>query len=152
MLPCPLTRLRRSLTAFLSNAMAMPWDYSSDVHGPDPIDPDNPNPCGWVVPTRRSPDRSMLDRQSHGAVTCSFRILASHADPSVAIDCLLDREWQLEGVLLTLRSQGLTGFASINAQKTEQGATFEPRVADVAQPDGSAIVTALCRVDYLINY
>ena len=152
MLPCPLTRLRRSLTAFLSNAMAMPWNYSSDLHGPDPIDPDNPNPCGWVVPTRRSLDRAMLDRQSHGTVTCSFRILASHADPSVAIDCLLDREWQLEGVLLTLRSQGLTGFASINAQKTEQGATFEPRVADVAQPDGSAIVTALCRVDYLINH
>jgi hypothetical protein len=148
----PAARFRQSLTRYLSVAMAMPWDYSSDVHGPDPIDPNNPNPCGWVVPTRRTDDRAALDRQSHGELTASFRILASHADPSVAIDCLLDCEWQLEALLQSLRVQGLPEFLSVSARKTDQGATFEPRVVEAIQPDGSAIVTALCRVDYRLNY
>ncbi len=148
----PAARFRRSLTRYLTDAMAMPWDYASDVHGPDPIDPDNPNPCGWVVPTRRSPDRAALDRQSNGNLLTSFRILASHADPSVAIDCLLDREWQLEALLQSLRFQGLPEFLSVAARQTDQGAIFEPRVAEVLQPDGTAIITALCRVDYQITY
>ncbi len=152
MSPSPAARLRGSLVRHLSDLMGMPWDYSSDVHSPDPIDPDNPNPCGWLVPTRRSPDRAALDRQSHGELTVSFRILASHADPSVAVDCLLDREWQLEQILLDLRSRGLTGFPSVSARKNEKGATFDPRAVEAVQPDGTAIVTALCRVDYLISY
>ncbi len=152
MFPSPATRLRGSLTRYLSDLMDMPWNYSSDVHSPDPIDPDNPNPCGWLVPTRRSPDRTTLDRQSHGELTVSFRILASHADPSVAIDCLLDREWQLERMLLDLRSQGLPEFLSVSARKNDKGATFDPRAIEAIQPDGTAITTALCRVDYLINY
>jgi hypothetical protein len=70
----------------------------------------------------------------------------------VVIDCLLDREWQLEGLLLQLRSGGLAEFPCVSAHKTDQGATFEPRVNEVAHPDGSAIITALCRVDYLLTF
>lgn len=140
--PSPAHRLTIALQDYLESNTGMRWDYSSDLHGPDPIDPSNPNPCGWVQVTRRTNDRAAIGQQTPGLIRVVFRIVASHASASRVQVELLDREWELEGLLLRLPQDGLPNWGAISVTAAETGATFVPRQTEATQANSTiAIVT-----------
>lgn len=140
--PSPAHRLTIALQDYLESNTGMRWDYSSDLHAPDPIDPSHPNPCGWVQVTRRTSDRANLSQQTPGLIRVVFRIVASHASANRVQVELLDREWQLEALLLAITEQGLPGMGPMAVLPAETGATFVPRQTEATQASNTiAIVT-----------